>query len=320
MKKLLDIMKLVGTGLMMTVAAVAYPQSNKGTITPVESDDNAPPKPILHYYDKHGDKLETPVLYLAELDTASAVRPSSPYPLYNGVSIGANFGDAIMTLIGQKHQSYDISAMVSLHNWFFPVVEAGIGWGNYHDNNDLYRIKAYPSFYAKVGINYNFLYKSDPAYMAYIGLRACAAHPRWDKTDIKSINEDGITITSPDQLNKSCLSVYGEVVAGLKVKIAGPFSLGWNVRYRVVKKNKGGADPWFVPGYGTGPLGVNISAYFTFGEKKKKDLTDLLPEHPADNTTSPTAEPSTSTSGPASPESPSESSSATSPESSPIGM
>lgn len=273
-------MRLVGTGIMMAVALVAYPQGNKGTITPVESDDKAPQKPILHYYDKHGDKLETPVLYLAELDTVSSVRPSSPYPLYNGVTVGANFGDAIMSLIGQKHQSYDISAMVSLHNWFFPVLEAGIGWGNYSDNNDLYKIKSYPSWFVKAGINYNFLYKSDAAYMAYIGLRGAIARPHWDKTDIKYTNEAGETVVSPDQLNQKCISVYGEVVAGLKVKIAGPFSLGWNIRYRVWHKNKGGVDPWFIPGYGTSPLGVNISAYFTFGEKKKKDLTDLLPDTP----------------------------------------
>lgn len=261
---------------MMTGAVIAYSQNNKGTITPVESDDNAPPKPVLHYYDKHGEKLETPVLYLAELDTVANVRPSSPYPLYNGVTIGANFGDAIMKLIGQRCQSYDISAMVSLHNWFFPIMELGIGWGNYHDINDLYRVKAYPALYAKVGINYNFLYKSDPAYMAYIGLRACAAHPHWDRTDIKSTNEAGETVRYPDELNQKCLTIYGEAVAGLKVKIAGPFSLGWNLRFRMGKKSRGGADPWFVPGSGTGSLGVNICAYFTFGEKKKKDLSDLL--------------------------------------------
>ena len=264
--------------LMVGVCQYAFSQSNKGTITPVESDDEAPQKPVLHYYDKHGEKLDTPVLYLAELDTVSGVRPSSPYPLFNGVTFGVGFGDAIMKLIGQKHMSYDISAMVSLHNWFFPVVEAGIGWGRYSDNNDLYKINAKPSMYAKVGINYNFLYKSDPAYMAYLGLRFGVSSHTWDKTNIRSTNEAGEVVNSPDQLNQKCVSTYGEVLAGLKVKIAGPFSLGWNVRYRLGLHNSGGADPWFVPGYGTGPLGVNISAYFTFGEKKKRNLIDDIGE------------------------------------------
>lgn len=253
-------------------------QSNKGKITPVESDDEAPPKPVLHYYDKHGEKLDTPVLYLAELDTAASVRPSSPYPLFNGVTVGVNFADAIMSAIGQKHSSYDVSAMVSLHNWFFPVVEAGMGWGHYTENNKLYNIKAHPSMYAKVGINYNFLYKSDPAYMAYLGLRFGAAQCRWDKTDIRSTNEEGETVYSPNEMDQRCTSIFGEVLAGLKVKIVGPFSLGWNVRYRLGLHSSGGMSPWFVPGYGTGPLGFTFNAYLTFGEKGKKKIMEELEE------------------------------------------
>lgn len=277
----------------------AAAQSNKGTITPVESDDDAPQKPVLHYYDKHGERLEKPVLYLAELDTATSVRPSSPYPLYNGFTIGVNFADAIMSAIGQKHSSYDVSAMVSLHNWFFPVVEAGIGWGHYSDINDLYKIKAHPSMYAKVGVNYNFLYKSDPAYMAYLGLRFGVSQCKWDRTDIKKPTTDTggdegqgeeggngetgeenvatrmlreATIEyEKDELGLRCTSIYGEILAGLKVKIAGPFSLGWSVRMRLGLHSSGGKSPWFVPGYGTGPLGFTFNAYLTFGQKGKKE-------------------------------------------------
>lgn len=254
--------------LCMIVGGICHAQSNKGTITPVESDDDAPQKPILHYYDKHGAKLEKPVLYLAELDTTTKVRPKSPYPLYNGFTIGVNFADAIMGAIGQHHSSYDVSAMVSLHNWFFPVVEAGIGWGHHTENNDLFKVKAYPSFYAKAGINYNFLYKSDPSYMGYLGLRMGVASCKWDKTDIKVTDENGETSYAPNEMDQRCTSVYGEILAGLKVKIAGPFSLGWNVRYRLGLHSSGGKHPWFVPGYGTGPLGFSFCAYYTFGRKK----------------------------------------------------
>lgn len=274
----------------MTVAISAFPQSNKGTITPVESDDEAPQKPILHYYDKHGEKLETPVLYLAELDTVSGVRPSSPYPLFNGVTVGVNFADAIMSAIGQTHSSYDINAMVSLHNWFFPVIEAGIGWGHHTENNDLFKVKAYPSMYAKIGINYNFLYKSDPAYMGYLGLRFGMAQCKWDKTDIRSVDEEGETVISPDEVGQKCTSIFGEILAGLKVKIVGPFSLGWNVRYRLGLHSSKGQSPWFIPGYGTGPLGFTFNAYFTFGEKKKRE-PDLIPDLPPAPTPTQTPDP-----------------------------
>ncbi|MDE6787585.1 MAG: hypothetical protein K2J46_11195, partial [Muribaculaceae bacterium] len=254
--------------ISMTAALTAYPQSNRGTITPVESDDNAPAQPVLHYYDKHGNKLDTPVLYLAELDTATTVRPTSPYPLYNGVTVGVNFADAIMALTGQSHSSYDVSAMVSLHNWFFPVLEAGIGWGHHTETNDLFKVKAHPSMYAKVGINYNFLYKSNPDYMAYLGFRFGVAQCKWDKTDIRFTNEAGETEYAPNEMDQRCTSIFGEVLAGLKVNIVGPFALGWNVRYRLGLHSSGGMEPWFVPGYGTGPIGFTFNAYFTFGEKK----------------------------------------------------
>ncbi|MDE6511282.1 MAG: hypothetical protein K2L00_04205 [Muribaculaceae bacterium] len=279
-----NLRNLAAVALMAAGGLYASAQSNKGTISPVESDDEAPPQPTLHYYDKHGNKLDKPVLYLAELDTVSAVRPKSPYPLFCGVPVGVNFADAIMSAIGQSHQSYDISAMVSLHNWFFPVVEAGMGWGHYTDNNDLYKVKAKPSMYAKAGINYNFLYKSDPAYMGYLGVRFGVAQCKWDKTDIRQTSEEGEVTYLPDEMNRSCTSVYGELLAGLKVKIAGPFSLGWNVRYRLGLHSSGGAAPWFVPGYGTGPLGFTFNAYWTFGQKGKKEnpISQELSDMPED--------------------------------------
>lgn len=275
----LRILRGLAVAAMVAVGGLcASAQSNKGTISPVESDDAAPVQPTLHYYDKHGNKLDKPVLYLAELDTVTTVRPKSPYPLYCGVTLGANFTDAVMGLIGQSHSSYDLSATVSLHNWFFPVVEAGMGWGHHTENNDLFKVKAKPGMYAKVGMNYNFLYKSDPEYMAYIGLRFGMAQCKWDKTDIKSTDEEGNMTYLPDEMNQCCTSVFGEVLAGLKVKIAGPFALGWNIRYRLGLHNSGGKSPWFVPGYGTGPLGFTFNAYWTFGQKGKKDIE--LPEIP----------------------------------------
>lgn len=253
----------------------ASAQNNKRTVTPVESDEEAPPKPVLHYYDKHGERLEQPVLYLAELDTAKAVRPGSPYPLYNGIVLGVNFGDAILKLTGQKHSSYDVSAAVSLHNWFFPIVEAGVGWGAYTESGDAFHYKAKPSFYAKAGINYNFLYKSSPDYMAYIGLRFGISSHTWDITDIKPDSQLGKDTGKTELIGQSCTSLYGEALAGLKVKIAGPFSLGWSIRYRIGLHNSGESAPWFVPGYGTGPLGFNINAYFTFGEKPRRDAKTI---------------------------------------------
>lgn len=289
---------MVRRGRLILAAASAllfalggHAQSTKGTITEVDSDDNAPEQPRLHYYDKHGNKLKDPVLYLAELDTASSVRPQSPYPLWNGLVVGANFGDAVTALIGQKHSSYDVSVAASLHNWFFPIIEAGIGWGRHTEENNAYEYKGKPAFYGKVGINYNFLYKSSPDYSAYLGLRFGFSHYSWDIWNISPTSDLGKATGKTELLGQSTSSTYGEALFGIKVKIAGPFSLGWSLRYKFKFHAGRGSEsePWFTPGYGTGPLGFTLSAYWTIGEKPRRDLIKLpegeeipLPAAPAE--------------------------------------
>ena len=66
-------------------------------------------------------------------------------------------------------------------------------------------------------------------------------------------------------------AVYGEVLAGIKVKIVGNFSLGWNARYHMKFKvsSKSSSSPWFIPGYGaTSPFSFSLSAIWRFGQQK----------------------------------------------------
>ena len=70
---------------------VAYGQK----ITPVDNDPTKPRQPILHYYDKHGEPLDEPVLFLADLDTVKQASPGPVYPLWESVSVGVNFFDGV---------------------------------------------------------------------------------------------------------------------------------------------------------------------------------------------------------------------------------
>lgn len=250
----------------------------KRTITPVEVDDKKPPQPTLHYYDKHGNQLEEPVLFLAELDTVTQMKPGPAYPLYNGVDVGLNFGDLIFMLAGQRHYSYDLHASVSLHNWFFPTVEAGVGFANSSPEGSNYRYKGLPSMYFKLGINYNFLYKSNPDYMVYLGLRAGYSNFRYELRDVE-ISADYWSETSRfDIMNQKAYSLFGEAVAGLKVKIVGNFSLGWSLRYKFKFKTTQGSHsvPWFIPGYGTSPAGMTLSAIWTIPAPDKTAKSKVI--------------------------------------------
>lgn len=257
-------------------------------VTPIDNDPHKPEQPVLHYYDKHGNQLEEPVLFLSQLDTVTKVKSGPVYPLLDAVTVGVDFFDAIMKLAGQSYTSFSASGQLSLYNWLLPTVEIGVGQAdNTPDaNNYRYRCKTSPFF--KIGFDYNFLYKSTPDYQAAIGLRLGWSNFRYDITDI--------TITSGywDQTNHFALPtqnasvLWAEALLGIKVKIAGPISMGWTFRYHRRLHTWAGAqsNPWFVPGYGgSSSIGATFSIFYTLPLSRHTTSSKLsdaraLPELP----------------------------------------
>lgn len=241
------------------------PSRPNRAITPVDIDDEKPTV-VMHYYDKHGDPLPEPVMFLATLDTVVKPKSKPVYPLYNGVSIGANFADAILMAAGQTYGSFDLWADVSLHNWFFPVIEAGVGFASSTPENQNFSYKTKPSFYTKLGINYNFLYKSNSDYQCFFGLRAGYSNFSYEVNDV-TIGSD--YWGEQQTLNLRGLNghaFYGEALAGIKVKIVKRFSLGWSIRYHFKFKTISNSlsNPWFIPGYGANsPITFSLSAIYT---------------------------------------------------------
>lgn len=244
-----------------SVDSIAAQKPKGRVVTSVESDEKAPRKPTLHYYDKSGKPLDEPVYLFTQLDTVQKVKSGPKYPVYNGMSLGLNFFDGVMKLVGQDHMSFDITADVSLWNWLFPVAEFGVGLADAHPEDGNYHYKGLPSFYGKIGFNYNFLYKSSPDYQVFVGFRAGYSAFRYQISDI-DISSDYWGQTNLFELpTQKAQCLYGEALAGLKVKIYRNFFMGWTVRYRFKFHEKRGADskPWFIPGYGSQPFGFTFS-------------------------------------------------------------
>ena len=251
--------------------ATAIPSVPKAKSTAVDIDREAPVAPPLHFYDKHGEPLETPVRFLAELDTVVKAKSGPKYRAFNGVSIGANFFDAIMMLAGQERGSFDIWADCSIHNWFFPVLEAGIGFAGAHPDDGRCHFKMKPSPYVRVGINYNFLYKSNPDYQFHIGLRAGWSSFRYDIFDIMPGSQYYISGGPANVAGLSSTAFYGQALAGLKVKIWRGIFMGWSVRYNFGIHQSYSDDrypAWFTPGKGTGSaIAATVSIGYTFGTR-----------------------------------------------------
>lgn len=255
-----------------TSDSIVKPPRVPRKVTPVDIDDNKP-QITMHYYDKHGNALAEPVRFLAVLDTVTKPKSKPIYPLINGASVGINFGDAIFMACGQKYGGFDLWADLSLFNWVFPVVELGIGFADNTPLKNNYTYKTSPSFYGKIGFNYNFMYKSDPAYQLFAGLRVGFSSFKYNVENVTI--SDGYWQESENFSLRGlrASAVYGEFLIGIKVKIVGNFSIGWNGRYHMKFKvnSKSASTPWYIPGYGaSSPFSVAVSAIYSFGQKKRE--------------------------------------------------
>lgn len=270
MKTLPKYLKAIATVALVVGSGNVMAQKK---ITPVDKDPTKPRQPVLHYYDKHGNPLDEPVLFLSDLDTIKKVSPGPVYPLLESMSFGVNFFDAAMLLAGQKHASVDIWAKLSLHNWIQPVAEIGIGFADNKPEDGNFHYKGKPSMYFKLGADYNFLYKSNTDYQVHFGLRGGFSSFRYDITDITIGSSYWEETNRFDITGQRAHALYGEVLAGIKVKIWKNISMGWNARYRFKFKSTDGSNstPWFIPGYGAGsPLSASFSLIYTMPFKQKQ--------------------------------------------------
>ena len=268
------------SALSMLIICLAAFTMKAQDITPVDIDTKKPSQPRLHYYDKHGNKLKEPVYFLTETDTVEKVSPASPWPVYNGVTVGFNFFDLAMLIAKQSYASVDFSAAVSIRNWFFPTIEAGLGFSNTKEDGTSLVYRTHPSPYFKIGLDYNFLYKSTPDYIAGLGLRVGWSHPSYQITGGTASSSYWGETSDFNIYKQSVNAWFGEALATVKVRIWRQLSLGWSIRYRFKMHipDASNSTPWFIPGYGgNSPLTATFSVMYTFGgisKQPEKQETD----------------------------------------------
>jgi len=255
-------------------AALAQEQRK---VTPVKPQTNkvlTPPK---------GTKEEVIQQYLSG-DTAMAkaqerkdslARIYPHYPLLTELTVGLNFGDAILMAFGQKYSSFDVSATLNMWNRFQPVAIVGLGRAKDTPDDMNYTYTGKLSPYFKIGANYNFLFKNEPKYQCYAGLKLGFSTFKYDITNVNIINGYwGETGPFFELKGISSNALWGEILAGLKVNIFDNWSLGWEIKFHNIfsyKKSDNG-KPWYIPGYGTrnGKWAFGLSLYYTIPLNKDR--------------------------------------------------
>ena len=262
--------------LMTVVLAVAaldgLAQSKaKRYVTPVEKTTNRTLLP------RKGEKLvyiERDSLVLDSLRRDSIAKIYPHYPIVTAVTVGFNFWDGIARLFGQSYGSYDVMASVNMWNRLFPTVEVGLGRANSTPDGLNYTYKTPLSFYAKIGADYNFMFKNHPKYQFLVGIRAGYTTFKYDITNITVGDDYWGESSNLDLSGLKSHAFYGEIVAGIRVNLYGPISAGWTLKYHNVfnyKKN-GDIHPWYIPGFGSrdSKLYVGFSVYYTMPMMKKR--------------------------------------------------
>lgn len=146
---------------------------------------------------------------------------------------------------------YEAGVRFNLKDKYFPVVE--IGYGTADEDNDVTSIHYKTSApYARIGCDFNILKNKHDIYRLYLGLR-------YGFTSFK-FDVDHEPLTDPvwggevpfSQHDVKANYHWGEALAGVDAKIAGPVHLGWTVRYRRRLAHDDGdvGNVWYVPGYG----------------------------------------------------------------------
>ena len=271
---------------MMAATGIMRAQDQQRKVTPVKPSTNkvlTPPKgtdeKIIQQY-LSGDSAQARAQ--ERKDSLAKIYPR--YPKLTELSLGLNFGDAIVMAFGQKYSSFGVSATLNMWNRFQPMMELGIGRAKDTPDDMDYTYSGKIAPYVKIGANYNFLFKSEPRYQLYAGVRLGFSTFKYDVNDIVINNPYWGEYQNLQLKGLSSNALWGEALAGLKVNIASNWSLGWEVKFHGIfkyKKSENG-KPWYIPGYGTrnGKWAFGLSLYYTIPlsrdrwpvkeEKKKK--------------------------------------------------
>lgn len=185
--------------------------------------------------------------------------------------------------------SYDRSEKLA---W---VAEAGYLNYKYSQYNYSYLSKG---FFTRIGADFNLLKPDVSAgkYQAGIGLRYGVSIFSSETPSFRYDNYWGTTTSSIP--SKTRMGHFIEVTPGVRTEIFKNFSMGWNLRLKLLVSGGGGKDlrPIYFPGYGSGGkrTAAGISYYITWNipYRTKTVITNPEapeepeePEEPAGNTT-----------------------------------
>jgi hypothetical protein len=189
------------------------------------------------------------------------------YPLLTDVAVGVDFWEPLMRVLGSHNGASSAWVELSLHNRYKPYFEFGMSTSSDAPSGSNFTYSAPLRPFFKLGMNYNFMYNSISDYQFYAGVRYGITFFNYRYTDVTVENSYWGLTGHPDFPTTNSTTGFLEFAIGVKVKLVGPLSAGWSLKYhRIIHKS---AEPYgaalYVPGYGkhNSSLGVSLSLIYT---------------------------------------------------------
>jgi len=295
--------KLVALALLALLSACVIESAAQRRVNPVktasqgaqgknenkQAKDSIDFSKLVHYHDEKGRIVYVDTVTGREItDTVASpndstrVVPKMIQPLLFSAAVGVDVWDPVMRLFGQHYGLLEFSGELNLHNRYIPVVEVGLGTASYTPDDNNYTFKVPLTPYFRLGCNYNFIYNSNPDYMAFAGLRFGWSHFSYEINDV-TLTDNYWNETSTFSLpRQTCNITYMQILFGIRVKVCGPVSLGWCIRYKAKLHESHAAygKPIYMPGYGSrnGSITGSFSVTYTLPFKKKEVEPPVIAE------------------------------------------
>lgn len=265
--------------LLLLALLCALPLEARRTVSPVGSA--IPTKTA----QPSGDESDLPDPADQFVDSIAEAQPKAignVYPLWEAVDVSVDLWPALNRAFRSGYGIVGFGARLSLHNRYFPAFEAGISSANKTPDGMNYSFRSPLAPYFKIGMDYNFLYNSNPDYKAFALVRYGLSSFEYRFTDVDLGSSYWDTDKIIDFPWRRSTVGYIEVGAGLQVKLFSQLAAGWSFRYHHVihHSRQPNGSPWAVPGFGTAgsSLGITLSLTYTFklhsSPKKQTQDTD----------------------------------------------
>lgn len=181
-----------------------------------------------------------------------AEREYADSALYQGLNVKLDVGQSVYTLAQShaKRQQYEVAVNANLRNKYYPTTELGYGFSNDIAEGGTFSGQG---AFMRIGIDINPLRKGHSRdYALLTGLRIGLAVQQFSISGV-NLHDDywlpgGIVRDYPPAFRADA---WGEAVAGLQIKVAGPVTMGWFARIHFLFTGRvGDHQPYYIPGFG----------------------------------------------------------------------